>query len=350
MIRYLAALIGRGRRIGTRIGTLHHPEAARFAKRLTDLSKAVSMIPYRAVLLNPERGLSGDLFDLLNEYIGAYFLIEIRTYYAILNEVEHHIDDLRSLYLLIGELDALQSVASFRIDLPNYVEPELLSMSVFIELREGKHPLLAEPVPNSIMIEKKGIFVTGSNMAGKSTFLRTVATNCILAQTIFTCYASGYRGGFFKVMSSINIIDQLEQGKSYYLREAERLLHIINALDNEVPCLCIIDDLLLGTNSAERINASVEILDYLCQRNAVTIVTSHDIELARMLQDVYENYHFSYSCDESGLHFDYSIKNGISSTKNAIRLMGMLGYPQEIVDQAEARLRRYFEETEGSRQ
>ena len=341
VIRYLASAI----RCAGRLGRTDCPELSQYFAKLANLARATSIIPKKAVLINPEKGLTGDILDLMATHISVYFLIETRTFFAVLEKVEKHIDELRSLYLLLGELDALQAIASFRLDLPFFTEPEFSTEHISLEMQEGRHPLLASPTPNSINITaNQSAFITGSNMAGKSTFLRTVAVNAIFAQTIHTCYASAYRGCFFKVISSINNVDQLEEGKSFYLKEAEKLLSIIKAVEGDLPCLCLIDELLIGTNSAERISAAVEILDYLNRGQDIVIISSHDIELARILQDRYDNYYFSDYCDEEGMHFDYKIKRGICSTKNAINLLNVLGYPKIIVDRARERLNRYFNE------
>ena len=333
-LRYLGSLIN----AGAKIGRLAYPEVAKYTEDLTRLAAATSPLVKKARLLDPGRGASGEMGDILNEYVGTFFLVEVRIFCKILRELEEHLDELRRLYWLVGELDALQSAASFRASLPGYTEPEFVDNGLVLELTDGCHPLLSDPVPNSIAITSKGVFVSGSNMAGKSTFLRTVGVNAILAQTISTCCAAAYRGSLFRIISSINQADRLDEGKSYYLKEAERLLAIIRAAEGTTPPLCIVDELLKGTNSAERFSASVEIVKYLCQQRAIVIVASHDIDLARILQDQCANYHFSDRFEGGGLQFDYRLRKGISSTRNAITLLESLGYPPQIVESARRRL------------
>jgi len=333
-LRYLGSLIN----VGQRIGKLPYREVVGRAADLMQLATAASPLARNALLLNPGRGASSEVGDLLDEYIGTFFLVEVRMYCRVLGELERHLEDLRRLHTLVGELDALQSVASFRAGLPGCCEPEFVEDGPLLQLTDGFHPLLANPVPNSISISSRGVFVSGSNMAGKSTFLRTVGVNAILAQAIGTCCGSSYRGSLLRVISSINQADRLGEGKSYYLKEAERLLAIIQATEGPTPPLCIVDELLKGTNSAERFSASVEILSYLCRRKAIVIVASHDTDLARTLEDHCDNYHFSDQFAESGLTFDYRLRKGITSTRNAITLLDFLGYPQTIVDSAKQRL------------
>ena len=329
-MRYLGALVG----VAKRIAIVDRPELADSAKALSSLTDATSRIVRKTRFLVPERSFSMELAEIVAEYISVFFLVEARAFYGFLDDLERHRNELRRLYEVVGELDALQSVASFRSSLPEYVEPELVEDGAILELCDGRHPLVEDPVSNSIRTEAGGIFVTGPNMAGKTTFLRTVAVNAVMAQSIYTCYASAYRASFFRIISSITHADELEEGVSYYLVEAERLLRIVKAAEGDVPCLCVIDEMLTGTNWAERKNASVAILDYLRQKKTVFIVSSHDVDLAHALQDRYENYHFTDHLDEDGLQFDYALREGTGSGQNAILLLERLGYPEEIVVQA----------------
>lgn len=200
-----------------------------------------------------------------------------------------------------------------------------------------RHPLIKDAVPNSIEINESGIIITGSNMSGKSTFLRTFGVNVLFSQTICTCLCEKYEGSFFKVITSISPDDNIMGGKSYYMAEAEAILRIIKNCDGENPSLCIIDEIFRGTNPVERISAACEILDYLPEHFATAIVATHDIELADMVKHHYDCYYFTEDVGKEGLEFDYKIKKGIIKTRNAIKLLKFLGYPEEIVEGAEKR-------------
>lgn len=333
-LRYIGSLI----RAARRIGKLPQAEISGRAAELARLAKATSPLAKHVLLLNPGRGASGELSDMATDYFAMYFLIEVRMYCRVIRDLDRHLEDLRRLHALVGELDALQSVASYRAGCGGYCEPVFVQEGPLLELTDACHPLLDDPVPNSISIRDKGVFISGSNMAGKSTFLRTVAVNVMLAQAIGTCCAAGYRGSLLRIISSIHQADELGEGKSYYLKEAERLHTIIQATEGPTPPLCIIDELLKGTNSAERFSASVEILGYLCRQRAIVLVASHDMELARTMHGHCDDYHFADQFAETGLQFDYQLRPGIASTRNAITLLGFLGYPPEIVDAAKERL------------
>ncbi|MCP4640182.1 MAG: hypothetical protein GY851_07110 [bacterium] len=335
-LRYLGAMIGQAQTLGA----LKHPDLEDITTELRNLAAKVRHIRRPTLLLRPERGFSAELFEVLIDYLNAAFLVEARAFYGVLDELERHTDELRQLHLALGTLDACQSVASFREELPCYTEPEFVTGDgMVLELMDGRHPLLSKPVANSLTPGSRGVFVSGSNMSGKSTFLRTVALNAILAQTIYTCYASSYRACFFRVLSSINHADELDEGKSYYLVEAERLLKIIQAVEGDAPCLCVVDELLRGTNSPERTSASAAILRHLCQRPAFVLVASHDIELAHTVAGSVEHYHFEDRLEGGQLHFDYRLKRGPGTTRNAIKLLQTLGYPDSLVDDARDRFK-----------
>lgn len=276
--------------------------------------------------------------DLVTDYFNILFLIKERKFYAVLEELVKHREELQRVYTALGELDALIAIASYRTGLDHYVEPRLSKEGRFIAAKELMHPLIDDPIPNSISIEEGGIVLTGSNMSGKSTFLRTIGVNALFAQTICTCLADSYSASYFKLLSSISPSDDLLVGKSYYLGEAEAVLRIIRSCEEKVPSLCIIDEIFRGTNPIERISASAEILDYLINHNSLPIVATHDLELTEIVDEAYECYYFTEDVDDEGLKFDYLIRKGVSPTRNAIKLLKYLGYPKEIIDKTYERV------------
>ncbi|HHX88058.1 MAG TPA: hypothetical protein GX693_07790, partial [Firmicutes bacterium] len=325
-------------RVASKVTGLNRPVIHDHCQQLRKASLLCRPISRNTAYLQPK--LTTSDLDILYEYLKLFFLLEVRAFYAILSEFGKQVEQLQRIYLIIGELDALQSIASYRESLPmsGYVEPELIAGgNAFYAVENARHPLLKDAVANSILINKEGVLVTGSNMSGKSTFLRTVGVNAIFAQTIFTCLASSYRGSFFRVVTSISREDSLMEGKSFYYQEAERLLKLIQTAareDTEAPALCIIDELLSGTNYTERFAASQGILSYLAYKNARVLAATHDLDLAEKLQGLYRCYHFTDQVGRDGLKFDFKLKEGIASTRNAIKLLEYLQYPGEIVQQA----------------
>lgn len=272
---------------------------------------------------------------MFQQYFSIFFLAEVRGFYRALDFIQANRQAIQDLFLAVGEMDTLQSVASYRASLPYYCEPCFLEERYF-ELEEAYHPLLKSPVANSISVRDQGVMITGSNMSGKSTFLRTVGLNVLMAQTIGTCTSRSYRACPVRLLSSIGRSDNVVEGKSYYLEEALGVLRILEAISDETVTFAIFDELYRGTNSEERIFAAQRVLDYLARRNCLIFVATHDLELTSLLGDQYTSLHFSERVSDLGLAFDYKLKRGPATTKNAIALLRYLGYPEEITDQSGA--------------
>jgi hypothetical protein len=271
--------------------------------------------------------------DIFTETLNGFFLTKIRSYYSIINIVKSNRQNLIELYALVGKLEAYISVASYRCRVSNYCIPKFLNnKDKTLIVKNAVHPLLEDGVPNSITLKNKGVILTGSNMAGKSTFMRTLATNILLSQSISMSLCDEYSGSFFRIISSLSLSDDVLSGTSYYLEECNSVLRILNSLDDEVPAFCIIDEIFKGTNPIERIAASKEILKYIMNKNAISIVATHDLELAESCDDKYLRYYFCEDIDETeGLTFDFKLKLGICNTGNALKLLDFLGYPKEII-------------------
>lgn len=273
----------------------------------------------------------GGLFDIL----AIPFLISESTYYKVSNIIKDNEADIYKLYYLVGEIEALISIASYKesnidkICIPQFVQDK------GIYIKEGIIPFIKNPVPNTLNITKKGVVITGTNMSGKSTFLRMVSTNILLAQCFNFTFAKEYKASLMHLVSSISPKDDIISGKSYYLSEAEGILRIIKALNKDVTVFCPIDEIFRGTNPVERISASAEILKYINDRNSISIVATHDRELVDMLNEEYDFYYFCEKVtSDEGLSFDYKIKKGINKEKNAIKLLKYIGYPEEIIIKA----------------
>lgn len=263
------------------------------------------------------------------------FLILESSYYRIIDKIKENKNELLELYYELGKIEAFISVGIYReIVNESICEPKFEKEAKF-KIEDGIHPLLEKPVGNSITIGKKGIFLTGTNMSGKSTFLRMIGINVLFAQTFYFALASEYKAPLLNIVTSISPKDDITLGKSYYLAEVEAILRIINSLDNKVKLLCIIDEIFRGTNPIERISSSTAILNYINNRDAITFVTTHDKELTDSLKNSYDFYYFSEYVDcKKGLAFDYKIKQGVVKSRNAIKLLEYVGYPREIIEEA----------------
>jgi DNA mismatch repair ATPase MutS len=158
------------------------------------------------------------------------------------------------------------------------------------------------------------------------------------AQTVFTCPAKRYRACFFRVLTSLSLRDDLLQGKSYYLVEADRLLSMIRSSEGDIPALCLIDEILRGTNTAERVAASIEILQFLAQRNALVVAATHDLDLVASVSNTYDSYYFEVVVDATDIQFDYKLRPEKTYARTAIALLEVLQYPTAIVENARRRL------------
>jgi DNA mismatch repair ATPase MutS len=194
-----------------------------------------------------------------------------------------------------------------------------------------------EAVPNSIALAPPhGLLVTGSNMSGKSTFLRTVGVNVVLAQTINTCFARTYEAPVYQVRTCIGRADDLIAGKSYYLVEVESVLALVNAGERPEPHLFIFDELFRGTNAVERIAAAEAVLHTLIAggKPHIVLAATHDGELVDLLAGSYAVCHFGDAVGPEGLVFDYQLAAGPATSRNAIALLELNGAPESLVQRA----------------
>ena len=181
-----------------------------------------------------------------------------------------------------------------------------------------------------------GVLLTGSNASGKSTFLKTAALNAILAQSIDTCMASEYQGTMVKTMTSMALRDDLQSGERYYIVEIKSLKRILAESQKGEPLLCVIDEVLRGTNTIERIAASSRILASLRQKHVLVFAATHDVELTYILEHLYRNYHFEEEIREGQICFNYLLQEGRAVSRNAISLLEIIGYDKKLVEEARA--------------
>lgn len=298
------------------------------------------------IVLSSETGkMSGNPLDVLLDYIRMIFHWDLIQFNKMLKKLRLHIEDVDALISLVGYVESSIAIGAFRTSLPEYCVPEVLFEETLAEepketektllvLTRCYHPLITDPVKNSI-VTQKGILLTGSNASGKSTFLKTVALNAILAQAIHTCAAEKYSAPAFQIYSSMSLRDDLESGESYYIVEIKALKRILNqAGSTRKRVLCFVDEVLRGTNTVERIAASTQILKSLSAKHVMCFAATHDIELTDLLQDEYENYHFEEEIQEGDISFSYQLLPGKASSRNAIRLLGLMGYEESIVQKA----------------
>lgn len=266
--------------------------------------------------------------DIIFDYIKMFFMVDIVAYQNSVKILEKNKENLYKIYDIVAKLDFALSLAYYRKSLSEYTIPEFIE-SEDIVLENLYHPLIDNPVKNSILI-KNNILFTGSNASGKSTFIKAVALNCILAQSLNTALCSKYRCKFSNVVTSMAIKDNILSGDSYFIAEIKSLKRLLDSLNGEIRVLAFVDEILKGTNTIERISASASILKYAENTNGILLVATHDMELTQILE-TYENFHFSETVTEDGVTFDYKLKKGPSNTRNALKLLKAMNFNNEVV-------------------
>jgi len=276
--------------------------------------------------------MSASMADMLDQYARWFMLMDARAYAKSAAIITSHKKEASALFEKLGQLDVLLSVCSFRKSLGAVCPPVFHDDMQLVMERVG-HPLLPRPVENSCRIVR-GTLITGSNASGKSTFLKAVAVNALLAQSIHTCCAKSFAMPRAQVITSMALRDSVLSGDSYFIAEIKSFLRIMKA-SRERPCLCFVDEILRGTNTVERIAASAAVLMSLARGKCLCLVASHDIELTRILYAAFDNMHFEETVQENGaVTFDYLIKEGASHTRNAILLLAAMGFEKKVTDRA----------------
>jgi len=232
----------------------------------------------------------------------------------------------------VGSIEALNSLAVFAFNNPGYCYPTAEEGSPFIKTTGMAHPLmrLKMPVVNDLCVGKndKLLLVTGSNMSGKSTFLRTVGINLLLAQCGAPVYANSFAFTPMTILSSIRISDSLQENTSYFMAELKRLHDIIAELEKGAPALVLIDEALRGTNSDDKTYGSEAFIRKLLRYSCLALFATHDLSLSeteKALPGEVNNYCFESSIENGELLFDYTLRRGVAKNKNASFLMKKMG-------------------------
>lgn len=307
----------------------------RYRAKVNNINKKLSSMRKLHYLINYD---NHDIFSIIYGYINMILHIDIIASNLMLRKTLKNIDIIIEAYELIGEIELAISVASFRELNTNFTKPNFSNKVVF-EAEELCHPLLFDGVKNSLYADR-AVLITGSNASGKSTFLKTIAINQILAQTIYTVIAKKYYTTFFDIKTSMAIRDKLFSNESYFIVEIKSIKRLIDSSNTDVPLMCFIDEILRGTNTAERIAAAKVILEKLSLSNCLCFAATHDLELTYLLDKTYDNYYFREHITDNDVQFDYVLREGRSNTRNAIALLGIIGFSDDIIKMANEQVKR----------
>lgn len=278
----------------------------------------------------------GELNMTVKLFIGlkSLFMIDYHLYHLIINSLNHHKALFKECWYYIAKLDVNYSVALWRETLETHALPSEGNKEV-LQTKGLYHPLLKNPVANDFNYQHD-ILITGSNAAGKSTFMKSVALNIILANGLNTTTSEYFKYRKGKVISSMDISDSIIEGDSYFISEVKSLKRIVDEIEDfDGPVYCIIDEIFKGTNTVERIAAAESFLEYLSDKeNVFVLAATHDMELTDLLKENFEFYHFSEEMEDDEIFFDYILKTGVATTTNAIELLRLHGFPDEVYKKA----------------
>ncbi len=237
----------------------------------------------------------------------------------------------RAWFEALAELEALSALATYRYEEPGTVFPEIIDGPLHFAAQALCHPLLDVPVANDFQIQGPGEVwvITGSNMSGKTTLLRTLGLAAVMARAGGPVRAQALRCSQPQVLTSMRIKDSLERGVSYFYAEVQRTKRLLDAAKAQPQqCFFLLDELMMGTNARERQIASREIVRQLLSRGASGAITTHDLSLTEWAGEARaHNVHFADEVVNGQMHFDYQLKPGVVTTTNALKLLEAAGVP-----------------------
>lgn len=277
-----------------------------------------------------------DLIDSRDNVVvrafGPFVLYSVHLAYAVETWRRESGPAVRRWTMAVGEMEALSSLAGYAYEHPADPFPEFESGGPCFEGEGLAHPFLAEEraVRNNVTLDGgvRVLVVSGSNMSGKSTLLRTVGVNAILAQAGAPVRAVRLRISPLQPAASIRVTDSLQAGSSRFYAEITRLRQIVDLTSGPLPVLFFLDEFLHGTNSHDRRIGAEAIVRGLVERGAIGFVTTHDLALAHIadvLAPRAANVHFEDSLENGKLHFDYRMRPGVVTKSNALELMRSVG-------------------------
>lgn len=328
-LAYIMRMIEVGREVSTELPKVCEKERGEILEAAKKLKKAKKGSNWVFGSLYK----TGSPTDVVFDYVRMFFHVDLIYFNHMLDELMLHKEEVDEMITAMGTVEAAGSVALYRASLDNgWCRPEFRDGELFIE--NGYHPLLSNPVKNTIQTGKN-VLLTGSNASGKSTFLKTTALASLLAQTINTVTADKYVAPFYHLYSSMSLRDDLDSGDSYYIVEIKSIKRILDSMEKcDGKILCFVDEVLRGTNTVERIAASTQILLSMSGEKIQCFAATHDIELTGLLEDCYENYHFEEEIKDGDVLFNYRLQSGKATTRNAIKLLEIMGYEPEIIEKA----------------
>lgn len=296
----------------------------------------ISMIRRKMSFFKLEQKIDSDMeaaYWFLLEIIKITFLLEPLLLFSAIEKLRTRSKEIEEVFCFVGEIDAIISIMSLR-EGNKICVPAIDEKANSMKGENIIHPLVIDCVPNSLSRSEKSVLLTGSNMSGKTTFIRALGLNYITGITLNTCFASSIEIPIAKIFSIIRISDDIMNYSSYFLSEVTEMKNLIDSSQSQTPSIILLDELFKGTNTKERIASAKAILSYLVKSNNQVFVATHDIELTEMLKGEYDLYHFLETVESNEIVFDYKLKTGVPIKGNAIEILAINGFPDEIITEA----------------
>lgn len=270
-----------------------------------------------------------DVFYIM-EFLYALLPLTFIQCHILCEHKDELINDYIKMYEYVGMVDLAVSTLSLRQEYQICIPKVISEMN--IQFNNIYHPILKKPVKNSMNIQES-CMITGSNASGKSTFMKTIGLNMVMAKTIHTCFADSFSYYPYTLCTSIHMKDEIGDGDSYYVKEIKVLKGIIDQVKGH-HCLVLIDEILRGTNEKERLMIARAVLNYLFKQQSLVIITTHDVSLVNHFKDI-NQYSFHDKVEDGKLNCDYLIKQGVCYVGNAIQLLRVYDFDESILNELE---------------
>lgn len=262
--------------------------------------------------------------------LNILFLMDYRAILKLENWKKSYGKNIENYVEVVGEIEALCSLALINHDNPNYTLPTFEKNLLMLEAKEVHHPLLGKSaVSNNFFLNNINsiALITGSNMSGKSTLLRTIGVNMILSYSGTKVAASNFKCSKMKIYTCMRIVDNLEENISSFYAEILKVKSLIEASNKNIPIFFLLDEIFKGTNSTDRHIGAKILINQLSKKNTLGMVSTHDLELCDLALEnsKIKNYNFREYYTDNSIKFDYKLREGISKTKNALYLLKMAG-------------------------
>lgn len=306
------------------------------ARLVTDKTGSASIEELKHILQRFDYRLNIFVFIILNTFL----LWDVRQTNSLNNWKERHAASVPNWFSILANMEVMNTLATLTFNHPAYIFPSVSSHHFTFSGSDIGHPLInsGKRVNNSFEHGGTGkvTIVTGSNMAGKSTFLRSIGVNLVLAQMGAPVCAKTFTFSPVQLCSSMRIADNLAENTSTFYAELKKLKSILDKVKQHEKVFILLDEILRGTNSLDRHMGSVAFIKQLIKEEAAAVIATHDVELARLDEtnpEAITNYHFDVQVEGEELYFDYKLKRGVCQSMNASLLMKKIGIEMQTASE-----------------